>query len=772
MHQEQSHDGHFPMHEEIARDTRARQLQASRLRIALFKGLQVDSSAERQATLEQIVQVVKSYMRVAKSPFSPSKCTQPSTWSPATPTASSTDTTTHTHHAVTTTATQSSPTRGDAASFGDPLASYEEAGGTDEQLQYFLLTILRLSLTCPFSDVRRVFKDFLQITTDTAIPTPQPRHRSPSYFISLNDVFSLESTSSSKRVTYPCPANLSFSPWSQEAESTDSLDSVSDVMRSAWRSTSTLAGDEVSIHSVASDVDDCNTGGRPSDEYVRQMMIRTFMEEGRVNNLFRVMSFFPTFYEIFHSTFTKTIRASIGPLQRTWRSYLGILAAAEHSCQYLVSILKLDFLQSGGDPLWLKGIHYCPAKLQSISGVILKLARQPWRLDETDIRRIMNNTRSSLGDAWSKGELVQAIVVVSTILGLSSFVLGCGIAPEVDMRGGYYIRGYCTEDLEGIEHELDQRSVPSPYDIEVTHAASNATGWHDSTIESESHESSSTAKHEDDRFSSDIGRGLGVSVDSDDGGDDLDSDAADIMEHTNELISKLQSNRRHELQESLEKLNLHCLREEQQQRKQDALESSNGTSLADRHRERGSDWMGSVNAVYEDLDRFVDPQISQCIQLEEFQSGQGGCHEFMLGEYCWEDHGCDLMNQFLPGVGDEVDDEFNEALSITDWSIFHQVSEGAVDTTPLRHAIWFYAQQLFGVTKEDYMYSDIPTYLSQRNKDYIQRVCRRPHEIRWSDWNNIGISLRPEEKCHINLLVASAKKQALLCYGLSLISQV
>lgn len=39
-----------------------------------------------------------------------------------------------------------------------------EADGTDEQLQYFLLTILRLSITCPFSDVRQTFRELLQMT--------------------------------------------------------------------------------------------------------------------------------------------------------------------------------------------------------------------------------------------------------------------------------------------------------------------------------------------------------------------------------------------------------------------------------------------------------------------------------------------------------------------------------------------------------------------------------------------------------------------------------
>ncbi|KAG1060848.1 hypothetical protein G6F42_027848 [Rhizopus arrhizus] len=144
----------------------------------------------------------------------------------------------------------------------------------------------------------------------------------------------------------------------------------------------------------------------------------------------------------------------------------------------------------------------------------------------------------------------------------------------------------------------------------------------------------------------------------------------------------------------------------------------------------------------------------------------------MLGDYCWEDHGCDLANHYLPGIGDDLVTEFQEAQTITDWSIFHPVAEEVVDTSPLRNAIWYYTQKIMGVTKEDYTYSDIPTYLNDRTTQYIQDLCMSPYKIRKSDWTNIGIVLRPEEKCHVNLLVASARKQAVLCQGLSIISEL
>jgi hypothetical protein len=42
--------------------------------------------------------------------------------------------------------------------------TYTEIVGPHEELHYFLLTMLRLSYTCPFRDVRQAFQQFLRTT--------------------------------------------------------------------------------------------------------------------------------------------------------------------------------------------------------------------------------------------------------------------------------------------------------------------------------------------------------------------------------------------------------------------------------------------------------------------------------------------------------------------------------------------------------------------------------------------------------------------------------
>lgn len=125
----------------------------------------------------------------------------------------------------------------------------------------------------------------------------------------------------------------------------------------------------------------------------------------------------------------------------------------------------------------------------------------------------------------------------------------------MDLRGGFSITGGRAGELEGIEQELDLRTPLSPAkNMEIARAAASAaTGWHDSDILLEE---AYHGGHQE--FSSDNGRGLGVSVDEEE--EDEPGQNEDVIEHTSELIWKLKSSKdkaiREELLESFGKLNL------------------------------------------------------------------------------------------------------------------------------------------------------------------------------------------------------------------------
>lgn len=786
--------------EASAQDVRARRVQSSRFRIVLFKGLQTDNAQERAQALEHILEVTKSYIHAAYPPNSPSKAsaTSTDTSAPNTPNPAHANFDEGYLNERKSDQHDGFQHQNDALTVSDPeteLSNDPETEEAAEQLHNYLLTILRLSVTCPFRDVRKTFKDFLRKLKESAITVPEPITVSPSFFVHPDDIFSLES-SSSAHVFYPRPANISISPWSDGASSHLGSDHQDPLINDGPQ--------------VDSEEDDETTMGRPSDQYIRDLMVKNFLDSGRLSNTFRLLAFFPTYFEKFDLAYHQVVRSSVGPLERTWRSYLGIMAAAEHKCQYLVSLQKLYFLQHGGDPLWLKGVNHVPEKLRNISTLLMILARQPWSLNENHIHELLHNNKggNSVTDSWTKSELIQAIVVIATFHSLSSFVLGCGIVPEIDTRGGYHIVGAPqTVQNAGIEHELDEHVIVRrhlPSDQDAFKAAAAATGWDDGGSDEEQHVTS-----EQEAFSSDMGLGLGVRLleqddyweqqefnadDDSESQDDLHDPAT--LRRTSVLISILKKKKGSGLKDMVTE-SLAVADEEdpadieaaeadddcQDDHHVSFAESSSQTNLSTELSIVTSGSCSDISTssfsckhshragmVLEDLDRFLDPEASASIERIKFSQGDGH-REFMLSEYCWEDEGCDIVNQFLPGIGDHLDDEFDEVVNISDWSIFHQ-SESSVDTGPFRSAMWYYALKLFGVTKEDYDYSDISTYLTSQNKAYIQKVCYTPHEIRLHDWKNFGLSLRDEEKCHVNLLTVQAKKQAILVYGLSVISQL
>lgn len=74
-----------------------------------------------------------------------------------------------------------------------------------------------------------------------------------------------------------------------------------------------------------------------------------------------------------------------GPLSFQYRNYLAIMAAARNKDTYLLDLYKKEFLLQGGDPTWLNGLEFVPAKLRAISEIVKILAHRPWLLTKEHI---------------------------------------------------------------------------------------------------------------------------------------------------------------------------------------------------------------------------------------------------------------------------------------------------------------------------------------------------------------------------------------------------
>lgn len=235
---------------------------------------------------------------------------------------------------------------------------------TELLLRHHLLIILRMSINCPFSDVRQRFAALLLELRQSNVRVPRPIHESPSFFIAKDRLVRL--------------------------------------------------GEESPL--------------------ARRVMTSGFIASGRFSNVFRLMIYFPSFLERFFATFHRAMRLQ-GPLPRHWRNYIAIMGACQHKCQYLASLQQQEFLQNGGDPVWLQGLDKAPLKLQALAQLNTLLAHQPWRVTKDHVSSLIRGPGG--GDSnWSKSELVQAMVVLTSFHSLASFVLGCGVTPEIDMAGG------------------------------------------------------------------------------------------------------------------------------------------------------------------------------------------------------------------------------------------------------------------------------------------------------------------------------------------------
>ena len=60
-------------------------------------------------------------------------------------------------------------------------------------------------------------------------------------------------------------------------------------------------------------------------------------------------------------------------------------AAARHQCTYLVGLHMGEFLQAGGNPAWLQGLHCAPQKLRNLNEINKLLAHRPWLITKEHI---------------------------------------------------------------------------------------------------------------------------------------------------------------------------------------------------------------------------------------------------------------------------------------------------------------------------------------------------------------------------------------------------
>lgn len=195
--------------------------------------------------------------------------------------------------------------------------------------------------------------------------------------------------------------------------------------------------------------------------------------------------------------------------------------------------------------------------------------------------------------------------------------------------------------------------------------------------------------------------------------------------------------------------------------------------------------------VQEDMSRFLDMTCQ--IEPALFDCRSSRYKVFMADEFRWEDDASALLSKCLPELSENLEDEYAETLNFTDHSFFDQNTIkllGGVDTFAFRQAIWYYTLRLCGLLHQEYNYRNLSKYLNSTMAAFIRKACHGitmvevpaqegvdatqqqqyclsdMYKIDKNDFDNMGFELRPEERCHINIIIMEACKQAKLMYAL------
>jgi len=176
----------------------------------------------------------------------------------------------------------------------------------------------------------------------------------------------------------------------------------------------------------------------------RSLFKETFLEDGQVSHIYRLLAFFPGYYRKFRSSMTVLMKQP-GPLSIPLRHYCAIIAASRYDCDYLLKQQEMEFLLNGGDPAWLKGYDSLPKRMQALVTFASQLIHVPWKLGKENMEYLIKQ------EQWSVAELVHAICVLSTSASLCSFIQGLGVLPEEEEEDEDRIEEWKIEQIDDDE---------------------------------------------------------------------------------------------------------------------------------------------------------------------------------------------------------------------------------------------------------------------------------------------------------------------------------
>eukprot|EP00732_Lithocolla_globosa_P003761 Lithocolla_globosa_v1_NODE_3149_length_1750_cov_12.517404.p1 type:complete len:562 gc:universal NODE_3149_length_1750_cov_12.517404:1724-39(-) len=160
-----------------------------------------------------------------------------------------------------------------------------------------------------------------------------------------------------------------------------------------------------------------------------ELLIDTFLRGARVSQVYRVLSFYPSYMKRFMAV-QSALFLEEGPLSQDLKDYVSILACSRFHCLSVLSNQEAAFYRHGGDPSWLLDLKNASPRIQKLSTLNAILAHQPWLLKEEHIQELVSGE-----EKWSVSEILEAATILITYHCISGFALGVGIVPELDRHG-------------------------------------------------------------------------------------------------------------------------------------------------------------------------------------------------------------------------------------------------------------------------------------------------------------------------------------------------
>lgn len=446
--------------------------------------------------------------------------------------------------------------------------------------------------------------------------------------------------------------------------------------------------------------------GDEQHEELQTLFKESFLRTGRVTHLMQVLAWHPSYLDLFDRSLAAVMQRD-GTLPLQWRSYIAVMGASELRCHYLADLQQYNFIVNGGDGEWIKGLDYVPPKLFRLHELSSLLAHRPWLLTADHVAELL---RSDQDDSWSVSELVHAIIVLCQAHSMASIALGVGCAEEVDLAVfGQFGYALGLADAEPAAAGDNQEAVD----------ASSCSSVDLSTID-----------RDDDMLVKQLKKSSG-----------LDSDTADEEE---EEASGDADEQQDDAEEDAEE-------EEYEDGFEVVVDEADYGISATANRRKDALWRFCGGSVIRYADFDVRSDEYEVLHTEDFS---------------WDEHCFSLVKRYFPGeAGQILEDLFNLTSKLT-YEYIGAQKEECVDTSPFRDAVWYYVHRIFGICHDDYDYRQINTYLNRPTKIFLKKVACTPWKVRQEDFAHFDRTLSASEKCHVILIVAEARKQAGLMYGL------